>query len=224
MENLKINGFLKSPSNTIIVGSSGSGKTTLVLDLIRHKEYIFDHPINKIYFCYSMEQDIYKEMRDMGVIFYQGVPSEETLMSWSDSVNHNIVIYDDLSDSLISNKTNLSTITNAFCCLSHHRKVNYIILLHNLFFKEFRTLSLNTHNIFLMRQVRDKSTLISLSKQMFPGKSQAFLKVYNDAMLESSQYTAKPAYILVKAGAFDSQYQLFTSIFPNNQHCLYIIE
>ena len=224
METIKINGFLKSPGNTIIVGSSGSGKTTLVFDLIRYKDYIFDHPINKIYFCYSMEQEIYKEMHDMGVIFYQGVPSEETLMSWSDSVNHSIVIYDDLSDSLISNKKNLATITNAFCCLSHHRKVNYIILLHNLFFKEFRTLSLNTHNIFLMRQVRDKSTLISLSKQMFPGKSQVFLNIYEDAMFESSKYSGKPAYILVKAGAFDSQYQLFTCIFPSTQHCLYIMD
>ena len=224
MDKLTINGFIKSPSNTIFVGASGSGKTTLVNDIINNKSYIFDHPISKVYFCYSMEQKIYDSLRAVGVIFYQGVPTEDTLLEWSNGEDHIIIIYDDLSDLLIANKNNLSTITNAFCCLSHHRKINFIVLLHNLFYKEFRTLSLNTHNIFLMRQVRDKSTLISLSKQMFPRKSNIFLKIYEDAIAESSQYSGKPAYLLVKAHVLDSQYQLFTCILPGQKHCMYIMD
>ena len=222
---IHLNGFIKVPCNNIIFGGSFSGKTTLITEIIRYRSYIFDHQFSAIYFCYEMYQPNYDELKEMGVICYNGVPSLEQIKKWSDVKDkHILLIFDDLAETLIS-KECITDTKCLFTILGHHAKITIFLLTHNLFYPNFRTISLSTHNFFLMKMLRDKSTLINLSKQSFPGKSATFLKIYDDALKESSQYPNKPPYILVKMNPFDTNdYQIITNIFPYQRHTVYIMD
>ena len=146
---LALNGFIRVPSNTIISGSSFSGKSTIMAQLIEYKDYIFDHKISKIYYCFAEMQPLFKSLEKYDVIFHKGVPSIEIVKRWAHGLPI-IIIFDDLADQLMS-KEHIKTITNIFTVVGHHYNIANFLILHNIFYKEFRTLSLSTHNIILTK-------------------------------------------------------------------------
>jgi len=44
-----------------------------------------------------------------------------------------------------------------------------------------RTISLNTHYLFLFKNPRDSQQITTLARQMYPGKSQYLIESYQDA-------------------------------------------
>ena len=73
----------KTPSNILIVGSSGCSKTcfteTLLLD---HLEELFVNPPPKIHYCYGVWQVGFRDLKDAGVQFHEGIPTTFHLQKW----------------------------------------------------------------------------------------------------------------------------------------------
>ena len=59
---------------------------------------MFKTPPSKIYFCYSMWQNLYDEMQKgiKNIQCYQGLPFMEELNDWGDEGGHKILVLDDL--------------------------------------------------------------------------------------------------------------------------------
>ena len=83
------------------------------------------------------------------------------------SSNGSLIIFDD-SMSDISND-----FTQIFTNLSHHQNCSVIYITQNLFHKDsnYRTMSLNAHYLFLMKNDRDKQQINNLARQVCPGNS-----------------------------------------------------
>ena len=90
-----------------------------------------------------------------------------------------MVVFDDFFLHVEKHK---SFFDNLFCINSHHLKVSVILIVHNLFTKDLRTLSLNCHRFFLTQSLRDKGQLQSLARQAFPGKSDFVVQAFDDSM------------------------------------------
>ena len=77
-------------------------------------------------------------------------------------------------------------IVNLFTRGSHHRNLSVIYIVQNLFHqgKGSRSISLNSHYLVLFKNPRDKLQVLimTLAKQMYPGRTDFFLKQYEAAV------------------------------------------
>ena len=67
---------------------------------------------------------------------------------------------------------------------THHRCVSVILITQTIHprGKHNRTIALNTWYLVLMKNLRDASQVGTLGRQLYPGKGNAFLKAYEDAL------------------------------------------
>ena len=163
----------KHPFTCLISGPTSSGKTMLVYRIIKNKQLIIDKPLHKIYWYYSQWQEIYKNLPN--VRFIKDIPNEKQLAT----DKPDLVVVDDLMVEV----RNDQFILNLFTKFSHHMGISVILLVQNLFFKApiMRSISLNSHYIIIMKNPRDKSQIMYLAKQIYPGETKYFIDCFKDA-------------------------------------------
>ena len=86
---------LENDSSMIISGPSKCGKTTLVIELIRRKDVIFQHPIRNVFWFHGAQQGTSHDIlvNELHVNMKEGVPTEEDLEMIQ---AHDMVVLDDL--------------------------------------------------------------------------------------------------------------------------------
>ena len=172
----------KHPSTIMIGGPSGSGKTELTNSILTNKNDLFNPTPKKTLLYFREWQDVYSEWKSMGLVdeFYDTFPDEEEFRDRLDLMGTGtLVIFDDMFLYVEKNK---SFFDNLFCINSHHLKVSVVLIVHNLFTKSLRTLSLNCHRFFLTQSLRDKGQLQALARQAYPGKSDFVIQAFDDSM------------------------------------------
>lgn len=176
---------LQHPFSMVISGPSNCGKTYLVKNIIENASKIMSSKPENIVYIYSCWQPLYDELLKIcDIRFIQGLPEklcDDELLP-PDKIN--LLMVDDLMDSASNNLE----FQRAFTQYVHHRSLNIIYIVQNLFIqgKASRTISLNTNYLISFNNPRDKYQVTLLAKQMFPGNSKYFLEAFNDAT--TSQY------------------------------------
>ena len=183
---------LKTSFNCLISGSSGTGKTTLVKNLLSLRNQIFTEDPEKVFLFYNNDQPIYNEMLREGLIdekinANENVPTIDyltTLVTPYKKGRGSLIIFDDFMADITDDFTKI------VCNMSHHEKCSIIFLTQNLFFKhkEFRTLSLNMHYMFLMTNERDKQQISNLGRQVCPNNPNYLVDVYAAAASRAYEY------------------------------------
>ena len=182
----------KVPFNCIVSGVSGSGKTTWVKNFLKIKDQILDKDQGHVILFYKAMQDIYLEMENEGLV-NTIVNVNEHSMSL-DFIYDSVHEYKDKGGSLLIFDDAMSDINkdfeNIFCNLIHHENCSVIFLTQNLFYKNdtFRTMSLNTHYLVLMKNDRDKQQISILARQFSPGNSNFVVQAYEDATKNPYDY------------------------------------
>ena len=122
--------------------------------------------------------------------FIEGAPSEEdflkTISQHEDSEGC-IVVFDDLQDEIqnsMKKNSNILNFENLMTIYSHHKKVSCILLLHYLFQKNMRKISLNCHNLIFTNSPRDYSVMSHLGSQAFPGTKSFLTDSFQDALAQ----------------------------------------
>jgi len=117
-----------------------------------------------------------------------------------------LVIFDDMMTQLTPDFEKI------FCNLSHHESASIILLTQNLFYKakEFRTISLNTHYMVLMKNGRSKDQISFLARQICPQNVKYIVSSYEEA-------TKRPYSYLIVDFRVDTppSIKLRSDIFPN---------
>ena len=158
--------------------------------MIENLDELVSKPIDNIVYVYSCWQETYDQMlKKRQINFIQGLPSSLADDELLPVDSRNLLIVDDL----MTEASQSLEMQNVFTKYVHHRNLSCLYLVQNIFCqgKTSRSISLNTHYLVLYKNVRDKSQIVYLGRQMFPGQTKYFIESYNDA-------TSKPfGYLLI---------------------------
>lgn len=158
--------LLKHPFTALISGSTGSGKTWLARRLIKNFRYTIEGlpPSIKVLWCYGQWQDLYSQPlgANIQIEYHDGLADADYIKAGG----YHIILLDDLMNETGSDKD----LANLFTKYSHHLQLSVLNLIQNLFFqsKYMRTVSLNCHYIFLLKNPRDRLQISTLGRQIFP--------------------------------------------------------
>ena len=205
---------LQHSFNCVIAGPSRSGKTTLLKNILQERHTLFSEVPEKVFLFYSHKQPIYDAMLREGLIdeltdISIAYPSFDYLFQLAQPYKHGrgcLFILDDIISDLSNDFMKI------FCNLSHHEKASIILMSQNLFHnhKAYRTLSINTHYLFLMKQTRDVTQISNLGRQACAGKPNFLPSVYKENLLRPYSY------VLLDFGANqDDQIRVRNHMLPN---------
>ena len=202
---------LLHPFTALVAGMTGSGKTVWVQTLIEHRHDVIKPPPQRIVWSYSQWQPAYDTMiRNVpGIEFVKGIPHElDEEWYFNPKINNLMVIDDQMAET-----SNDKRILNLFTKGSHHRNLSVIFLVQNVYFqgKIMRTLSLNASYLVLFKNPRDKLQMMTLGKQMYPGKSSQFVQKYEAAVQRPYGYL----FVDLKPNTKD-ECRLRTNVLPND--------
>jgi predicted ATPase len=207
---------LKAPFNCIVSGASKSGKTTLVYNLLAMSEAMIEPKPQHVILYYKYMQDIYQEMLDKNYV--QELISTDsndfniqTIVEKVAAYKNNggsMIIFDDSMADLIDDFDQI------FTNVSHHQNCCVIFITQNLFYKDkaYRTMSLNSHYIFIMKNERDKQQIGILAKQFCPGNSTYVIQSFNEATKAPFSYLLldftqeSPACLKLRSHIFPHQF------------------
>ena len=192
-----------APFTCVISGPTGSGKSVFVQRLLKHAAAVIDPAPERILYCYGVYQPIFSKFE--GIEFNEGLPSLDEF----DGKKHSLVIIDDLM-----HETN-NVVSKLFTKVSHHTNTSIIFITQNIFHpgKESRTIALNTQYLILFKNVRDKSQIAYLARQMYPASPKHMVEAYTDATCEPYTYL----FVDLKPNA-DEKHRLKAGIFPDDVH------
>ena len=166
------------PFTSVIAGPTGCGKTEWVLKFLQHLNAMVDPVPTRVIYSYGEWQPAFRRLPNQ-VQLVEGIPdipdrAQEPML----------LIIDDQMD-----KTD-QRVSNLFTKGSHHRNVSVMYIVQNVFDKnkEHRTISLNAHYLVLFKNPRDKSQIIHLAKQMYPGQTHFVQEAFALATKEPHGY------------------------------------
>ena len=193
----------EAPFTCVISGPTGSGKSVFVQRLLKHAKTVISPTPERILYCYGVYQEIFFKME--GIDFNEGFQSLDEF----DGRKHSLVIIDDLM-----HETN-DVVTKLFTRVSHHTNTSVIYITQNIFnqSKETRTITLNAQYLILFKNVRDKSQISYLARQMYPTSHKHMVEAYTDATNDPYSYL----FVDLKPN-IDEKYRLKACIFPDDTY------
>lgn len=198
---------LKHPFTCMLSGPSGCGKSTLIQQILGHRDILIDPPVERVVWYYSTWQPLYDTILD--VEFVEGLPDLNSL----DKKTRNLIVIDDLMEETDGN------VAKIFTKFSHHCNTSCFYLVQALFNKnkQHRVISLNCHYMILFKNPRDRSEIVNLGKQMYPGHTKFMHSVFEDA-------TCKPhGYLFVDLKQETPEHlRLRTEIVPGQTQYVYL--
>ena len=202
---------LLHPFTALVTGMTGSGKTVWVQKLLEHANQVIQPPPQRIVWSYSQWQPAYNQMLKSipGIEFVKGIPHDLDEDWYFNSHINNLMVIDDQ----MTETSNDKRILNLFTKGSHHRNLSVVFLLQNVYFqgKIMRTLSLNAAYLVLFKNPRDKLQMMTLGKQMYPGKTEQFLQKYEAAVQRPYGYL----FVDLKPNTAD-ECRLRTNVLPDD--------
>ena len=132
--------------------------------------------------------------------------------------DHSVLILDDLMA-----KCSVSQdICDLFTIYSHHMNFTVFYLVQNLFSggKQFRTISLNTHQFVFFKIQRDELQMKNFARQVFPDDVKFFMSVYKKAT--ATRYSYLFLDLSPSTTEEETLYKLRTNILPGETTIVYL--
>ena len=166
---------------------SACGKTTIVKDVLQHHETRIQPEIQRIVWLYKRWQPLYTVIHrtvSPTVDFIQGIPSDLEEDDFFDPRINILLILDDLFPEAGKDKR----ITDLFTEGSNYRSLSIISISQNLFASKDPTHRTNCHYLVLFNNPIDRQSVITLARQMYPGKSEKMMKMFENATKKTYRY------------------------------------
>ena len=201
-----------------IAGATSSGKTYWMLKFLRNLKDMYETtpPVSVLY-CYTSDQTLYQEMEQelqSKIKFHKGIPSEEEIDDFSPDTQHRLIVLDDLMREAV----NSQTVDELFRVKGHHRAISVIWLTQNLLSKGkyARDLGLNSHYYVIMKNMRNRSQIAYLGRQIFPQNPKMVSESFEDCMKEDYGYL-----VIDLFPQSNELYRLRSHIFPGEDPVIY---
>jgi hypothetical protein len=194
----------KHPFTSVVSGPTGCGKTIFVFKIIENMKDMITPTPSLVVYCYGEYQPMFDNYPQ--IEFHEGLPDT----SMFDGTPTLLILDDLMSEANDS-------VTSLFTKVSHHRNISVVFLTQNIFYKNLRTISLNSHYIVLFKNPRDAGQVTILARQMYPNNSKFVIDAFKDA-------TSTPhSYLLFDLRPEqDEKLRLRSNIFPDQDQCVYV--
>lgn len=202
---------LKNPATYLIAGVTCSGKSTFVKELIKNKNEVFENPPTNILYLYGTWQNSFDDMEKMkNIDFHKGLPDEELLKKYYNDKSHCLILIDDLMCSASGSKS----IHDIYYKDAHHTNTSCIMIVQNLFAKNLRGISLNSHYLILFKSPRIIGQIGHIGSQL------GFAKLLKEAYLDACKQPY--SYLLIDLHpTTEEQFCLRSKILPNEETIIY---
>lgn len=170
-----------------LAGQTMSGKTEFLKRFLTHLPALCDVHFDRILLYYGEWQPTYqtdfKSGGGQAIEFREGLPQPSDYSN--DNHNKKLVILDDLM-----RESSNSTILDMFTKGCHHKNMSLIFITQNIFHKgsHQRDMSLNYNYLVLFRNVRDRSQIMHLARQIWPSDTKFVREAYTDACAKPYSY------------------------------------
>lgn len=198
-------GRFSHPSTYYVAGSSGSGKSVFLKNLITNFDFLFKNKIERVIWCFcGSPQEFFNDKELSHVEFIRGFDPE----AYKQNSKSTFLVLDDLMSELAG-----SDKLAAYFTKNRHMNLSVAFVTQNLFAKgkQYRTMSLNANYIVIMRMIRDKQQIVTLTSQMFPDQKQ----YAKDAILQATREPYSYCILDCKADTPDAL-RIRTRIFPQD--------
>ena len=118
------------------------------------------------------------------VQFIQGIPDNLDDDDFFDPTGNNLLVIDDL----FSEASKDQRITGLFTEGSHHRSLSVIGINQNLYGSKDPTQRRNCHYLVIFKNPVDCQSMMTLARQMYPGRREIFMKMFNKATKQPYGY------------------------------------
>ena len=174
------NMVFQHPFTMLVSGPTACGKTTFVQTLLQDQGQSISPAMQRIVWLYKRWQPLYNVIRRTvmpAVEFIQGIPQDLDDDGYFDSRINNLLVLDDI----FSTAGKDQRITDLFTEGSHHRSLSVISINQNLFGNKDPTQRRNCHYLVLFNNPVDKQSVMVLGRQMYPDRSNYFMKHFAKA-------------------------------------------
>lgn len=173
---------LATPYTMIVAGQTGSGKTTFIYRLLTEGKEIHSTPFTRFVYVYSMSQPIFDKFSEAipQLELYQGLPPDLEFNG-----DPAILILDDQMLEMRNDQRLAQYFTRM-----RHLNLSTIFVTQNFYFnsKYATTVSRNAQYVVLFPNVRDRSMMGTLGRQIFPEKPKFLISAFDDATKEPYGY------------------------------------
>ncbi|CAC5417766.1 unnamed protein product [Mytilus coruscus] len=166
-----------------VSGPTSCGKTYFLKQLLQNLDTVSPKP-QRIIWLYRRRQPLYEEIKNTVLQFIQGIPLDLENDSFFDPTERNLIILDDL----MSTAAKDPRITDLFTEGSHHRNLSVVVLNQNLYYSKDPTQRRNCHYLVIFNSPIDKQQVMTLAKQMYPGKVSYFMNKFQEAIKQPFGY------------------------------------
>lgn len=187
-----------APFTAMMIGPTGCGKTHFTFRLLEALPSVCTEKPERVIYCYGAWQKRFLEYTSK-MKFVNGIINVDEI---PDDGKHTVLVIDDLMTELSKSKEAVDLFTK----YSHHKNISCLFLVQKMFVPtaEMRTISTNTHHMFVFRNPRDKSSITHLANQVFPGYVNIVREAYSSAtehpfthlMINMHQSTPKNARLI----------------------------
>lgn len=192
------------PATMLVCGGTGSGKSVFTRALISNHKLTFNGLTKtpKVLWCYGIYQNSFAtSIPNTASKFHEGLVDEDQLKQ----LRPDILVIDDM----MTEKANDAFVHNLFTKISHHMSITVIFITQNMYEKGQCKMKRNAHYLVMMRSPSDKSQILTLARQLYPGGSRFFIEAYNDAT------SRKFGYLFIDVSpSSEEQTRLQTDIIP----------
>ena len=159
-----------------MTGPTSCGKSTFVKDVLKDNRRLILPQIQRIIWLYKRWQPLYNEIQQSvmpRVEFIQGIPENIQSDDFIQPHKRNLIVIDDLANECMDSRIN-----DLFTVGSHHRNLSVILLNQNLYHNRSPTQRRNCHYLVIFNNPIDKQSVMTLARQMYPGKSDYFMNMF----------------------------------------------
>ncbi len=211
-------GKIITPSRMLICGPTMAGKSTFALELIKHRNVVYDKDFERIIYALPedsihLHQSFLENLRTIypQIEIVEGLPNINELHLKEDN-SPKLLIIDDMMQGTFASKSMLDLITKD----SHHSNCSLIVTCQNIFLptKYGRTFVRNCSEKVIFFDKTDANQLSILTRQIFP-RFPYFLQECFDWVFSHTNDNLK--YILIDSSSLSHlPYNAIvrTSIFP----------
>lgn len=206
------------PTQIMLGGPTKSGKTTLMQRLLENRATMFQPPIERVYWYYTMDNSVAgAKTMFPDVIFVKGTVTSKTTQDMELS-RPTLLIMDDMQDMVLRTDT-FTVLSNLFTRESHHSNLSVALLVQDFFIKRLNQIAAQCENVIAMLSGSSSQKLESLGRRMFSTGGGAFLLWATQRIKAQSKWP----YALMSQGAGVSECEkLRHFIFPGEANTFYV--